>query len=209
MKLYLCSSVITDNLVKDFEKFLGRSDETLKVIFVTTAGNPVEDKSWIQEDLDSLKKFTNWNVEKVDIEKIRGKELRSKLENSEILWMNGGYPGYLMKKIESSGLKEYLFELLEKGLVYIGSSAGSMIMGNSLDVAEWYIGEEEIGASKIKPFSLLDFEIYPHYEDSLLGEIKKKTKKYHKYCLLKNGQAIAYKEEGYKIHGGKAEFLEN
>ena len=61
---------------------------------------------------------------------------------------------------------------------------------NELEVilAEWFIGEEEPGASLVPGLGLIDFEIYPHFEDKLLPQIKKLWKKDQgKLYMIKNG----------------------
>lgn len=61
----------------------------------------------------------------------------------------------------------------------------------------WYLGEGEPGASVIPGLGLVDFEIYPHYEESMYTEIKKHYKG-NKLYLLKNGEEIV-------VEGGKVE----
>jgi peptidase E len=91
-------------------------------------------------------------------------------------------------------------KLLDEGALYVGSSAGSMITSKTLELAEWYIGEEERGSSLIPGLGLIDFEIYPHYEESLLPQIKSKFKGKDLY-LLKNGEAILIEDNNIKVFG--------
>lgn len=207
MKLFLCSSIITPNLKQDFENFIGRKTEGLKVLFVTTAGNPNPDKSWIAEDRDPLIENLGFKIEEIDIEKIQGEELREKITQFDVLWMNGGYTGYLMQQVKKSGLEEFLPELLQSGLVYAGSSAGSMICSESLEIADWYIGEEEPGASKISGLGYLSFQIYPHFRNELLDEIKKNKDPKEQYVLLRNGQAVSYEDGKVLLYGEKVVML--
>jgi peptidase E len=95
----------------------------------------------------------------------------------------------------------------DSGSVYVGSSAGSMVAAQTLSVTEWYLGEGEPGASIFPGLSLIDFEIYPHYEDEMLPEIKKYWDG-KKLCLLKNGEAITV-IDGETTILGEERFLES
>jgi hypothetical protein len=76
-------------------------------------------------------------------------------------------------------------------------------MSKSLEIAQWYPGGPEPGAAKVPGMGLLDFEIFPHYDESMLELIKEKKKKDQEYWLLKNTQAISYDNGTIKKHGGE------
>jgi dipeptidase E len=205
MKLFLCSHTLYSNLIKDFENFLGEKINTISVSFVTTAANPEKEKSWMYRDMKFVNKLFK-NVEIFDIEKMSLKEMKSEFKSREILWINGGNTSYLMKKVRKSGLENILPEILSK-TIYVGSSAGSMIWSKSLEIAEWYPGGSEPNASQVSGMGLLDFQIFPHYDESMLELIKEKKKQDEEYWLLKNTQAISYKDGIIKKHGGEIKIL--
>ena len=207
MKLFLCSSHVTKELIPDFEKLFGKKPEGLKTVVITTAMNPFPDQD-ASSGVESAK-AAGFDVTELDIEPYTDpKKLRSELEQYEVIYMNGGYQGYLMQAIRNTGLSEYLLDLIKNGMIYVGSSAGSMIMGNSLEVGEWYIGENEPGASDVETFKLLDFQLYPHFEDELLFQIVDLRNEEMRYALLKDGQAISYDDGEIRFHGGEVIVLE-
>jgi peptidase E len=95
-------------------------------------------------------------------------------------------------------LDKALPELLSKS-VFVGSSAGAMVTSEHLNTTEWFFGDSEPGASVIPGLGLVDFEVYPHYEDSQYDYIKSHYKG-NKLYLLKDGEAIT-------VDGGNAEVL--
>jgi dipeptidase E len=129
------------------------------------------------------------------------------IKGHHIIWFGGGMPGYLLYWIRRRELDKILPTLLEQGMVYVGSSAGSMIASASQSVGEWYIGETEPGASLIPGLGLVDFEIYPHYENSLYAKIKKKFIG-NKLFLLKNGEAIIVENKNIRVFG-EEKIIEN
>ena len=74
-------------------------------------------------------------------------------------------------------------------MIYVGSSAGCMVTAPTLRIADWYLGEGEHGASFLPGLGLVDFDFYPHYEESQIVEIERNYKGTKMY-LMKNGEAL-------------------
>ena len=205
MKLFLCSHLVTPNIKQDFEQFVGKSSEACSVSLVITAANPMKDKSWMYRDIEYARELFK-EVEVFDIEKMSSHEMRSQFMSRDILYLNGGNTSYLMKKVRERGLEKLLEDILSE-VVYVGSSAGSMIWSKSLEIAQWYPGGEEPGASKVPGIGLLDFQIFPHYQEGMLEVIRENKLKDQEYWLLKNGQAMSYEDGEIKTYGGEIKIL--
>jgi peptidase E len=81
-----------------------------------------------------------------------------------------------------------------------------MVTSRHLGTTEWYLGEGEPGASAIPGLGLVDFEIYPHYDESMYDEIKKRYMG-RKLYLLKNGEEVLVEGEKVKVLGEELEIL--
>ena len=95
------------------------------------------------------------------------------LEQTDALLMGGGDCQYLCYWMQQSGLTDLLPSLLQK-LVYVGLSAGSMIMTR---FGTTY-GNHTLPAETDKCLGLLDFAIHPHldyeqFPDNSLANIEK------------------------------------
>ena len=77
-----------------------------------------------------------------------------------------------------------------------------MICAKTQYSTEWYIGEPEPGANLIPGLGLVDFEIYPHFEDKNLAKIKKLWKQGELY-LLKDGEVITFVDGKIEVLGKK------
>lgn len=153
------------------------------------------------------------HVEAVQLEDFHTKEdhlrLQKILTSKDIIWVGGGFAGYLMYWLRVTGVDQYLAEILEKGTVYVGSSAGAMITHKSLATAEWYFmgedwGDAETGASFIPGMDLLDFTFLPHYQEILLSQI---TEQYQKEPTLADKLFLVKNDEAIAIDGEKMKFL--
>jgi dipeptidase E len=205
MKLFLCSHTIYPEIQNDFEKFVGKPAKTCSVSFITTAANPEKDRSWMYEDIEFAKNLFK-EISIYDIEKMSLEEMEVEFKSRDILYINGGNTSYLMKKFRETGLEKALEDILTES-IYVGSSAGSMIWSKSLEIAEWYPDGQEPGASKVPGMGLLDFQIFPHYQENMLELIKKNKREDEEYWLLKNGQAISYFDGVIEKHGGEITIL--
>jgi dipeptidase E len=142
------------------------------------------------------------DVSVVTLEEYRDASVTKQLKGKDILWFTGGATGYLLYWIRRCELDKHLPKLLESGSVYVGSSAGSMACSKTQYASEWYLGEPEPGASLLPGLGLIDFEIYPHYEEQLLPQIKKLWKKGELY-LLKDGEVITVVGDKVEVLGKK------
>lgn len=202
MKLFLASKAVEAQTLQKLESFIGRNLSNLNIAYIPTAANGEYFGSW--KSSSSLEKLQviNPNLKIVELESYFNQDIFQPLQKADVIWFAGGMAGYLMYWIRRSELDIALPDLLSQDKIYVGSSAGSMVAGPSLYSAENYIGEEESGASKIPGLGLIDFEIYPHYDEAQYNEIEVIWHKVGKgkLCLLKDGDAVT-------VVDGKVEVL--
>ena len=133
------------------------------VAFVTTAADPYENKSFIEEDRQALEN-KGLKLTDVDLKKFKSETIKSFFQDFDILFVCGGNSFYLLEKIKECGLDKELRSLLDDGLLYIGSSAGSIVCCPNIEYAAE--ADDPSKAKLLKDFSgfnLVDFSILPHY----------------------------------------------
>ncbi|MCL4415712.1 MAG: Type 1 glutamine amidotransferase-like domain-containing protein [Actinobacteria bacterium] len=205
MKLFLASEAKNPISFKKLEEFVG-GFQGKKIAYIPTAANGEKWGSWKDGGSWGLINTLNAKVKLIQLEDYfppdeqNTKEILKDLEGKDVVWFAGGQPGYLMYWIRRAQLDKNLKSILDKGAIYVGSSAGSMVTAKTLDVTEWYIGENEYGASAIPGLGLVDFDIYPHYREDILDEIKKHFKG-DKLYLLKDGEAIMVEDQKVTVFG--------
>lgn len=202
MKLFLTSSTITPELVEPFEQLIGKSIKGLKCIFIPDAAYGVLDRndlSWVDEERQYLVDNFNWQITDVVLKNIEQVD-QEVLLDADVVFANGGFSGYLANEMRRTDLDKVLDKIFEKDIVYVGSSAGSMVCSKTQKAAEFYIGEPEKGASKIPGLGLVDFELYPHFKEELREPINSLWESGSLY-LLKDGEAISVEDEEVKILG--------
>lgn len=198
MKLFLASDGSDPETIDKLEIFIGGLDGK-SVVYIPTAKNGNVEENWEKSRTWTLLKKRDIDLTSVELEKYKSGVDINLFKGKDIIWVTGGACGYLMYWIYRSGFDLILPEILKNSL-YVGSSAGSMITAPTLDLAEWYIGEVERGASYFPGLGLTDFDFYPHYEDKLYNKIKKN---YHgkKMYLVKNGEEILVEDKKITVLG--------
>lgn len=199
MKLFLASEVKHPTSFQKLEAFVGGFNNKT-IAYIPTAGNGEGWGSWREGGSWQLVQTLGANVKLIQLEDYIDKDPAEDIKNSDMVWFSGGQCGYLMYWIRRTQLDKKIKNILDNGTIYIGSSAGSMITAKTLDIVEWYIGENEHGAGVIPGLNLVDFDIYPHYEDHLYDQIKEKYSG-NKLYLLKNGEAVIIVDEKVTVFG--------
>lgn len=175
MKLLLTSGgLMNESLVKALSELVDKKPfSELNLAFIPTASNmEAGDKWWLIEDLETCKRLGFKVIDIVDISALPKEIWKERLEAADILLVEGGNTFHLIFWVNKSGLKELLPELL-KTRVYVGISAGSMVMGKSLVLAGSEkeivksIGEEVVEEG----LRMVDFLIVPHLNSDYFPEL--------------------------------------
>ena len=91
-------------------------------------------------------------------------ELLKPLTESDVVYFTGGNPRYLIDVIENSVFLEQIYNVLDRGGVVAGSSAGAMILGRYMSFEGWCSGTGVAG----------NVVVFPHHEsrdpDTLAGK---------------------------------------
>lgn len=176
MKLYLASYAMVS--MTKIIKHEGSDFTKKKAIFIPTASDPYENKDFVEADKIALQK-NGINVTEVDIKNKSEEEIRRIVSTADIVLTAGGDTFYLMEKFKESGADRVIKDFIEKGGIYIGSSAGSIICCPTIEGAEEF--DNPSLAPKLNNFDgmgIFKDVIIPHaHKEKYFERIKKATKK--------------------------------
>lgn len=125
--------------------------------------------------------FFNVGAKQVDIIEIIDSNIQIILDY-DVIYGIGGDPSYLIGLVNNTRFKEVLIKFLKTG-VYIGESAGSMILCDDLEWA--YVVKKgtkpkyDIKLETYKGLGLTDYKIFPHW-NKVSETLKEKVTKYEK-----------------------------
>lgn len=229
MKLLLTANGLSNLELKQAFLELTGNRRGLKIAFITTAGDNIE---WIPEKegskkfIPKLKELTAEELTKKEewLKEYRAKfeemghsvvfvdlkeelaKIREVLETADVIDVGGGDVNWLLEWAKKSKLNSYLKDLLTKGVVYIGTSAGSMLVNPDIGFTWW---EPESFDDRVG-LGIIDFMFQPLHGGNDVSKAKEFTeRKKHlqslvdypwKIYLVMDGQAI-------KVDGDKIEHI--
>lgn len=166
-----------------------------QVAIVTTAAEGKETNKYSQL---ANKQFVDLGfsiVDFVDLETDPAKDLSM----YDVVYVCGGNTFKLLKFARVANFKNSVESLLKKGGVYIGVSAGSIIMGPSVEIAnEVRPDPNTVGLSDFTGFGIINTTVMPHYSPEIEEQVKIFENKYNIIIdRIDNSQAILV-QEGHK-----------
>lgn len=167
MKLFLTSqaSKVVSNIANNL-----KIEKGSKLAFINTATEPIqnEDLTWLQDDKQAFI-MQGFDVQEYTITGKTPAVLKSDLSKYKHIYVSGGYTDHLLNESYISGFNTLVRELVDSGVIYIGSSAGSIITGPSVPI---YLKDpEKYPKMENKPaFGLVNFTVIPHWGDENFKE---------------------------------------
>lgn len=170
-KLFLASfASVSLDLIKEL---LPKPASELRVAFIKTAADTYEDQSFVEADRNKLIEM-GFSVKDVDLKNKTSIELEDNFKNFDLILMAGGNTFYLLDQIHKSGFDQLLPRLLENGVIYVGSSAGSIVCCPTIESARRF--DDPLTAPYLKNYeglNLIKYVLIPHAQkEKYAGRIK-------------------------------------
>lgn len=199
-KLFLAS--IVSNIIEELLEILPKPANELTVAFIPTAADPYKDKWFVEDDRNKLKE-KSFNLKDVDIKGKAKQELEDDLKDIDIIFVAGGNTFYLLEKARESGFDEIVKELVQKGVIYVGSSAGATFVCPTIEPVKTL--DDPSKAPSLKSFeglNLVDFVVLPHLGRENKEKYEKIMREYegrYKIIPLTDNQAVVVEGSEYQI----------
>lgn len=172
MKLVLASAgFYTQEIVDTCVKLVGKPQDEITVAVINEA-YAVEhgDHGWVLDDLNRIKRYFKARMELVNLLALDLETVRQRIELADVIFVVGGHTDYLMSVFRETGFDILLPELL-RTKVYVGSSAGSMVVCQRISTeayAKVYGEADDFGVSEY--MGLVDVALKPHLGNKLFPQ---------------------------------------
>ena len=173
MEIFIASqaSAVLADICNNLRKKL----QGYRVAFITTASNLYANPVWLQKDKQKLIDL-GFSFTEIDIAKKNPNQLEHDLSGVDIIYVAGGNTMYLLEQAIASGFDKLVKALVAKGTIYIGSSAGSVILAPDIEPSKNF--DERPGGTHLKQtkgLGLVDFVPLPHWGKEGYGDINEKV----------------------------------
>lgn len=133
MKLLLCSEAFhTPNTIQACVDLVGKPKNQISVAIINEAYAMEEgDKYWTVNNLHSAAQNFTGGLDIINLLALPLDEVERRIAPHDVLFVIGGHMDYLMHVLNKTGFSTLLPKLLQTK-VYVGSSSGSIVLGNRL-----------------------------------------------------------------------------
>lgn len=195
--IFLTSTGLSSELVTERFKSLFSDYKNHAVAIVTTAAEEKENNKYAQLTKKQFSKMGFLRIDFIDIETDPNRDFTE----YDIIYVCGGNTFKLLKFAREANFKSSIENLLKRNGVYIGVSAGGIIVGPSIEIAgEVAADKNEIGLEDLTGLGITNLIVLPHYSP----EIEEETRAFEaKYGVaverLSNSQTVLIENGGKTI----------
>lgn len=177
MKCILSSAgFYTPEIVAKCVELVGKPQDEITIAVINEA-YAVEhgDHAWVLDDLNRIKCNFKGRMELVNLLALDIATVKERIGLADVIFVVGGHTDYLMSVFKQTGFDKLLPEMLDTK-VYVGSSAGSMVMCNRVSTeayARIYGEDSDYGTTEF--LGLVDVAIKPHFGSKLFLQNRKEV----------------------------------
>lgn len=193
MKILLTS--IFTNVAEELPKLISGKLGDTTVAFVPTAADMYEDKWFVENDKNKLKE-QGFKIKEIDLKSKDFEKLKEDISDCRVIFVAGGNTFYLLQEARKSGFDKVLENLKDSEVVYVGSSAGSVLLAPDIEVIDAFDDPAEaIELNDYTGLNFVDFLVLPHYgkekhEDKFKQVIQRATQMGIKTRTLKDDEFL-------------------
>lgn len=130
-----------------------------KVLYITTAvdGEKDDNKDWVTKE---YKTILDLGINESNITEYKiGNKIN--IDDFDIIYMMGGNTIYLLDMVRKYNFGDVIKNFIDKGKIYIGSSAGSQILGTTINLNATY-EDNFVNMTDFTALGIVNGEVVPH-----------------------------------------------
>lgn len=198
LKLFLTSSEIQASQYEALEQLLGKKLNSTKCALIENGADPYgeSEQYFVTINRDALTQ-TEMHIECVDLRTYEGT-----FYEFDLIWLGGGNTFYLRHILKN--FEDKIKDHLDKGKVLAGSSAGTLVVGPSIEeidnIDDPYLSPEIIGTGLgLTKYCVLSHKDNPNLNEQLNESVNNFKANGHEVIQLEDGQVFVQLNDSYEI----------
>ncbi|WP_018888301.1 Type 1 glutamine amidotransferase-like domain-containing protein [Paenibacillus massiliensis] len=201
LKLFLSSSF--KDVAPSLATFAAEPLQGKKITFIPTASIPEKVKFYVKSAKKALENM-GLIVDELELSTATQEEMEYKIRENDYIYISGGNTFYLLQELKRSGADVIIREEVQAGKMFIGESAGSMILAPSIEYAQLMDNVQEGPAlDTFAALGVIDFYPVPHHTnipfiravENIIEEYGSRLNLY----LISNAEVILVQEDNIRI----------
>lgn len=173
-----------------------------RVTFIPTASIHEEVTFYVDAGKEALESH-GLIIDELEISTASKEDIAQKINDNDYIYITGGNTFFLLKELKRTGADKLLIEQINAGKLYIGESAGSIILSPSIDYVKEMDDYKAVALDSYKSLNSINFYPLPHYKEFPFEECTEKivsdfTGKIN-LCPFSNTQAILVKGDSVEV----------
>lgn len=199
-QLFLSSSF--SNVIELFTSYVKEEVKEKRVTFIPTASIH-EEVNFYVEDAKKAFEEKGMILDILEISTASSNEIKSKLANNDYIYISGGNTFFLLQELKRTGADKLIFEQINLGKIYIGESAGSVVVTPNIEYIEDMDNKKGVILKTFESLGLIDFYVIPHYKNFPFAKAAEITVEKYKNKLelvpFSNDELIVVSGNDYSI----------
>lgn len=173
------------------------------VTFIPTASKVEKVTFYVKSGKKALESM-GLIVDQLDVSTAKPEEIRQKLRENDYIYVTGGNSFFLLQELKQSGADHIIIEEIQKGKLYIGESAGAIVLSKTIEYIKKMDSPKK--APNLDSFSglnIVDFYTVPHYNDIPFSKVTKDIEAQYKeqlnLCFINNSEGIIVEDNNKRI----------
>lgn len=134
--------------------FIPTASVVEKVVFYVNSGRKALEKLGLIVDI-------------LEVSAAAADEIEEKLRNNDFIYITGGNTFFLLQELKRTGADKIIIEEVEAGKLYIGESAGAMVVSADIEYAKAMDSVKKAPSlTDYNSLGLVECYAVPHYESS-------------------------------------------
>lgn len=180
-----------------------KKNNVKKIAYIMNANkrNYIANPDYRMYDLESYQQ-AGFDVTVVDLDELD--KTPNIFDDVDLVYVRGGNTFDILDAARRSGFDKLLAQLLERGVLYASSSAGSILVAPNIEIAENDFAPDYnlVGLKDTAGLSCVDFAVFPHWEERWqeeLNKLKEAKKVTYPIRCLTDRQVLIVKDGKEKI----------